>query len=79
VWKVDLASYDSVLAFGDRIAQLARLDVAIPNAALSTTNFELAEGFERTIHCQRYQHLASRPSHPPYLESNPTKGARQPP
>jgi NAD(P)-dependent dehydrogenase (short-subunit alcohol dehydrogenase family) len=49
VWKVDLASCDSVLAFGDRIAQLPRLDVAILNAALSTTNFELAEGFERTI------------------------------
>lgn len=49
VWKVDLASCDSVLAFGDRIAQLPQLDVAILNAGLATTNFELAEGFERTI------------------------------
>ncbi|KAJ5670823.1 Short-chain dehydrogenase/reductase family protein [Penicillium maclennaniae] len=49
VWKVDLASYDSVLAFGDRIAQLPRLDAAILNAALATNNFELAEGYERTL------------------------------
>ncbi|OQD75992.1 hypothetical protein PENDEC_c005G03052 [Penicillium decumbens] len=49
VWKVDLASYDSVLAFGDRITQIPRLDVAILNAALATNNFELAEGYEQTI------------------------------
>ena len=49
VWKVDLASYDSVLAFGDRIAQIPRLDAAILNAALATGNFELAEGYERSI------------------------------
>jgi NAD(P)-dependent dehydrogenase (short-subunit alcohol dehydrogenase family) len=49
VWKVDLASYDSVLAFGDRIAQIPRLDAAILNAALSTSQFELAEGYERSI------------------------------
>lgn len=49
VWKVDLASYESVLAFGDRIAKIPRLDAAILNAALATGNFELAEGYERTI------------------------------
>lgn len=49
VWKVDLASYESVLAFGDRVAKLPRLDAAILNAALATRNFELAEGYERTI------------------------------
>lgn len=49
VWKVDLASYESVLAFGGRIANLPRLDAAILNAALATQNFELAEGYERTI------------------------------
>ncbi|KAJ5133049.1 Short-chain dehydrogenase/reductase SDR [Penicillium atrosanguineum] len=49
VWKVDLASYDSVLAFSDRIAQIPRLDAAILNAALATDNFELAEGYERSI------------------------------
>lgn len=49
VWKVDLASYDSVLAFGDRIAQIPRLDAAILNAALATSKFELAEGYERSV------------------------------
>lgn len=49
VWEVDLASNKSVIAFGDRIAQLPRLDVALLNAALATTNYERAEGFERSI------------------------------
>lgn len=49
VWKVDLSSYDSVLAFGDRIANLPRLDVAILNAALATQKFDLAQGYERTL------------------------------
>jgi NAD(P)-dependent dehydrogenase (short-subunit alcohol dehydrogenase family) len=49
VWEVDLASYSSTLAFGDRIAQLPRLDAAILNAALATPTFQLAEGYERTI------------------------------
>ncbi|KAJ5584763.1 Short-chain dehydrogenase/reductase family protein [Penicillium hispanicum] len=49
VWEVDLASYKSVLAFGDRAAQLPRLDAAILNAAVATPNFQLDEGYERTI------------------------------
>lgn len=49
VWEVDLASYSSTLAFGDRIAQLPRLDAAILNAALATPTFQLAEGYERSI------------------------------
>ena len=49
VWEVDLASHDSVLAFGDRVAKLPRLDVAILNAAISTSKFSTAEGYERTL------------------------------
>ncbi|KAJ5675441.1 Short chain dehydrogenase atnD [Penicillium macrosclerotiorum] len=49
VWEVDLASHSSTLAFGDRVAQLPRLDAAILNAALATWNFQLAEGYERSI------------------------------
>ena len=49
VWEMDLSSYSSVLAFGDRIAKLPRLDAAILNAAVATRNFDLAEGHERTI------------------------------
>lgn len=49
VWEVDLASHSSTLAFGDRIAQLPRLDAAILNAAVATRNYQQAEGYERTI------------------------------
>ena len=49
VWEVDLASHASVLAFGDRVATLSRLDIAILNAALSTPKFSVAEGYERTL------------------------------
>lgn len=49
VWEVDLASYSSTLAFGDRLVQLPRLDAAILNAALLTRNYEKAEDYERTI------------------------------
>ncbi|KAJ5820490.1 hypothetical protein N7474_006081 [Penicillium riverlandense] len=49
VWEVDLASYQSVLAFGERAAKLPRLDTAILNAAVATSNFQTAEGLERSI------------------------------
>ncbi len=49
VWQLDLASHDSVLAFGDRVAKLPKLDVAILNAAVATSEFSTAEGYERTV------------------------------
>jgi NAD(P)-dependent dehydrogenase (short-subunit alcohol dehydrogenase family) len=49
VWKVDLSSYESVLAFGDRIAKLPKLDNAILNAAIATQEFSIAEGYERSV------------------------------
>lgn len=49
VWELDLASYDSVLAFGDRVAKLPKLDVAILNAAVATREFSIAEGYERSV------------------------------
>lgn len=49
VWEVDLASNQSVLAFGDRIAQLPRLDAALLNAGVATLNYVKAEGLERSI------------------------------
>ncbi|KAJ5902568.1 Short-chain dehydrogenase/reductase SDR [Penicillium taxi] len=49
VWEMDLASHSSVLAFGERISQLPRLDAAIMNAALATNNFELVGTYEKTI------------------------------
>lgn len=49
VWELDLASYDSVVAFAGRAVTLPRLDAVIENAALATFTFTLAEGHERTI------------------------------
>lgn len=49
VWEIDLASYSSVLAFGDRISKIPRLDSAILNAAVATGKWEIVEGYERTI------------------------------
>lgn len=49
VWKLDLASYDSVKAFAASASQLPRLDVVVENAAIATPNFSLAEGHERSI------------------------------
>ncbi|CAG8108958.1 unnamed protein product [Penicillium salamii] len=49
VWKVDLASHESTLAFADRIATLPKLDNAILNAAIATKDFNVAEGYEETI------------------------------
>lgn len=49
VWELDMASYDSVIAFGERVSKLERLDVVLENAALGTQSFHLAEGHERSI------------------------------
>lgn len=49
VWKVDLSSHESTLAFGDRIATLPKLDSAILNAAIATRDFDTAEGYEQSI------------------------------
>lgn len=49
VWKLDLASYDSVKVFAARASQLPRLDIVVENAAIATPKFDLAEGHERHI------------------------------
>ncbi|TVY83895.1 Short-chain dehydrogenase/reductase tropG [Lachnellula suecica] len=49
VWQLDMSKYSSVLAFGDRINSLPRLDVLIANAGMNTTQFERLEGHESTI------------------------------
>ncbi|MCJ1233355.1 hypothetical protein MMC14_001311 [Varicellaria rhodocarpa] len=49
VWKLDLASYDSVKAFATRASQLPRLDIVVENAAIATDKFSLAECHERSI------------------------------
>ncbi|KAJ5305869.1 hypothetical protein PENANT_c015G04509 [Penicillium antarcticum] len=49
VSEVDLSSYASVIAFSERISKLPSLDVAILNAAIATTEFSTAEGYERSV------------------------------
>lgn len=44
VWKLDLSSYDSILAFVDRAKTLERLDLAILNAGI----FKVLEAFHGT-------------------------------
>lgn len=49
VWQLDLASFESVRAFGHRCdAELDRLDVVVQSAGILTIEFEEAEGYERT-------------------------------
>jgi NAD(P)-dependent dehydrogenase (short-subunit alcohol dehydrogenase family) len=50
VWELDLANYQSVQAFGQRVrSQLPCLDGFIANAGVEMTQFELAEGLEVTL------------------------------
>jgi NAD(P)-dependent dehydrogenase (short-subunit alcohol dehydrogenase family) len=49
VWELDLSSYESVKAFGQRVQQLDRLDAFIQNAGILTTQYRLEEGEESTI------------------------------
>ena len=44
VWKLDLSSYDSVIAFAERAKSLERLDLAILNAGI----FKFSEAFHGT-------------------------------
>ena len=50
VWPVDMASYNSVLAFGQRArSALSSLDAVILNAGVDYKQFQLAEGVESTL------------------------------
>ncbi|KAK4990068.1 hypothetical protein LTR66_006906 [Elasticomyces elasticus] len=51
VWNLDMLRYDSVLAFAQRAAtELDRLDAAVLNAGMITSEFELsAQGNEKTL------------------------------
>ncbi|KAF8850192.1 NAD(P)-binding protein [Acephala macrosclerotiorum] len=49
VWQVDLRDFKSVLAFGNRLKTLPRLDGFVANAGLETVTFELTEGYENML------------------------------
>lgn len=49
VWELDLAKYESVLAFAEKAKGLERLDVVVGNAGVYPFEFEMAEENELTI------------------------------
>ncbi|EGX92323.1 short-chain dehydrogenase, putative [Cordyceps militaris CM01] len=51
IWPLDLASYDSVVAFAKRTETLERMDYAVLNAGMCATKFRINEstGHEETI------------------------------
>lgn len=51
VWKLDLSSYDSIMAFAERTKTLERLDISVHNAGLLKKTFEKnnSTGHEETI------------------------------
>ena len=50
VWKVDMADFESVKAFSNRVNnELPRLDALIANAGMSTNEWHVAEKFEQTL------------------------------
>ncbi len=49
LWIVDLANFNSVLAFADKAErELGRLDILIENASIATWDYEQVEGWEKT-------------------------------
>lgn len=49
VWRLDLASHESVKEFAQRAAKLDRLDVFVANGGMATETFELTEGMEKSF------------------------------
>lgn len=49
VWELDLASFASVIAFGERCETLERLDCFVANAGIAYSHWsETADGWETT-------------------------------
>ena len=54
VWELDMARFDSVLAFGKRCASLPRLDIAILNAGITNQKYtKTADGWEVMMQVSR--------------------------
>jgi NAD(P)-dependent dehydrogenase (short-subunit alcohol dehydrogenase family) len=49
VWELDMSSYKSVIAFGERAKTLPRLDALVSNAGLGTRTFRMTEDNEELI------------------------------
>lgn len=57
VWELDLASYQSVEAFAQRVQGLPRLDAVVANAGIYFFDFETAEDNEATITVNVVSHM----------------------
>lgn len=49
IWPLDMDSYTSVKAFAHRAKSLPRVDSICANAGISTANFSLSEGIEKSL------------------------------
>lgn len=49
VWELDLASFDSVEKFANKIQTLDRIDALIENAGVAMAEFTLSEGVETSV------------------------------
>ncbi|KAK0187477.1 hypothetical protein F5146DRAFT_1210337 [Armillaria mellea] len=51
LWIIDLASFDSVIAFADKAErELDRLDILVESAGMMTWKYEQVDGWERTLY-----------------------------
>ncbi|KAI1181454.1 retinol dehydrogenase 12 [Nemania serpens] len=77
-WSLDLASYESVLAFVERLKTLDRLDIFINNAGLSKYHFELnaVTKHEETVQVNYLSHVLLNILVLQILNTNPDKPGR---
>lgn len=81
VWSLDMCSYDSILAFSNRVATtLDRLDFAILNAGIQKSSFDLVEStqHEETIQVNYLSTVLLTLSLLPALSKQTTTSANKP-
>ena len=49
VWQLDMANFDSILAFGERLKSLSRLDAFLANAGIDVTEYRVVAGWESIL------------------------------
>ncbi|KAI1387364.1 uncharacterized protein F4822DRAFT_444105 [Hypoxylon trugodes] len=55
VWNLDLVSYDSIVAFAERVKTSQRLDIAVLNAGVFKQNYEIVKAAPSTSHEESIQ------------------------
>lgn len=49
VWQLDMASFDSILEFGERLKGLSRLDALLANAGIDVVEYKAVAGWESIL------------------------------